>query len=239
MRLRVGTSGYAYKEWKGSFYPADLKPERMLAHYASRLDTVEINNTFYRMPSETVLLGWAGQVPAEFRFVLKAPRRLTHIQRLTIEDDSLEYFLRTAGVLGERLGAALFQLPPTLKKDTGRLAGFLARLPRTWRSAFEFRHASWLDDDVLALLREHNAALCLADTDEAPASPLVTADWGYLRLRRSGYSREDLAAWARRIREQPWTAAYVFLKHEDTGAGPELAEALLELAGGTGEATSS
>lgn len=232
MHVRIGTSGYAYKEWKGSFYPSDLPADGMLGYYASRLDTVEINNTFYRMPSEKVLLGWAAQVPETFRFILKAPRRLTHIHRLSDEDDSLDYFLRTAGVLEGRLGATLFQLPPTLKKDTDRLAGFLGRLPRTWRTAFEFRHDSWMDEEVFTLLRERNAALCLADTDDAPAAVVSTADWGYLRLRRAGYTDPDLREWAARIAAQPWDTAYVFLKHEDTGAGPELAERLVGLTTG-------
>ncbi|HZE74315.1 MAG TPA: DUF72 domain-containing protein, partial [Gemmatimonadales bacterium] len=181
MQLFVGTSGYAYKEWKGAFYPAKLPADEMLHFYSSRLPAVEINNTFYRMPSERVLVEWAGQVPEAFRFVLKASQRITHYARLKIEDDSLDYFLRTANVLGSRLGPTLFQLPPNLKKDLPRLSDFLAKLPRTWRAAMEFRHESWFADDVLEALRARDIALVAVDEDEG-GSPLVpTASWGYLR----------------------------------------------------------
>src|SRR5919198_4366349 len=183
MRILVGTSGWSYKEWKGSFSPADLPADDMLRHYATRLPTVEINNSFYRIPKEKVLLEWAEQVPAEFRFVLKASRRITHINRLAVEDDTLEYFLRTINCLGPRLGPTLFQCPPTLKKDIGRLRAFLAKVPRTWRAAVEFRHESWFDDEVYQALRDHDVALVIAEDDDTPATPLVpTASWGYLRL---------------------------------------------------------
>jgi uncharacterized protein YecE (DUF72 family) len=229
MRFFVGTSGYAYKEWKGAFYPAKLPADEMLRFYASRLPAVEINNTFYRMPSERVLVEWAGQVPETFRFVLKASQRITHYARLKIEDDSLDYFLRTANVLGPRLGPTLFQLPPTLKKDLPRLTDFLAKLPRTWRAAIEFRHESWFADDVLDALRARDIALVVVDEDEE-GSPLVpTASWGYLRLRRTGYDSPALAAWAERIRAQPWQEAYAFLKHDEEGSeanGPRWAEEL-------------
>ena len=233
MQLFVGTSGYAYKEWKGAFYPAKLPADEMLRFYASRLPAVEINNTFYRMPSERVLVEWAGQVPEAFRFVLKASQRITHYARLKIEDDSLDYFLRTANVLGSRLGPTLFQLPPNLKKDLPRLSAFLAKLPRTWRAAMEFRHESWFADDVLEALRARDIAMVAVDEDEG-GSPLVpTASWGYLRLRRTGYDAAALAAWADRIQDQPWTEAYAFLKHDEEGSeanGPRWAEELRGLA---------
>jgi len=224
MRILVGTSGWSYKEWKGSFYPADLPADDLLRHYAGRFPTVEINNSFYRIPKEKVLLEWADQVPAAFRFVLKASRRITHINRLTDEDGSLGYFLRTVNVLGERLGPTLFQCPPTLRKDTARLAAFLGRVPRTWRAALEFRHDSWFTDEVYDALRAHDIALVAAEEDEG-ATPLVpTASWGYLRLRRTAYSDDELAAWVRRIGEQPWTEAFAFLKHdEENGTPPDAA----------------
>jgi len=235
VRVFVGTSGYAYKEWKGAFYPAKLPAAEMLRFYASRLPTVEINNTFYRMPSERVLLDWAAHVPETFRFVLKASQRITHYARLKIEDDSLEYFLRTANVLGDRLGLTLFQLPPNLKKDYPRLTDFLAKLPRTWRAAMEFRHDSWLADDVLDALRARDIALVAVDDDEGGTPLIPTASWGYLRLRRTGYDPAGLAAWAERIRGQPWQEAYAFLKHDEEGTeanGPRWAEELARLTSG-------
>jgi len=235
MLIHVGTSGWSYKEWKGSFYPADLPADDMLRYYATRLLTVEINNSFYRIPKEKVLLDWADQVPPGFRFVLKASRRITHINRLANEDGSLEYFLRTVNVLGERLGPTLFQCPPSLRKDLTRLRDFLASVPRTWRAAMEFRHASWFTDEVYDALREHDIALVAVDEDESEGAgaPLVpTAAWGYLRLRRTDYGEEALKGWLERIRSQPWREAYVFLKHdEDKPTGPDAAVKLTELAG--------
>lgn len=235
MEVFVGTSGYAYKEWKGGFYPAKLPAAEMLRFYASRLRAVEINNTFYRMPSERVLLDWAGQVPEGFRFILKASQRITHYARLKVEDDSLDYFLRTANVLRPRLGPTLFQLPPNLKKDLQRLTDFLAKLPRTWRAAMEFRHESWFADDVFDALRGRDIALVAVDDDEGGAPLVPTASWGYLRLRRAGYDSAALNGWARRIREQTWREAYAFLKHEEdeTAAnGPRWAEELAHLTSG-------
>jgi uncharacterized protein YecE (DUF72 family) len=227
MRIRVGTSGWSYKGWKGSFYPSDLAAEDMLRHYATRLPTVEINNSFYRIPREKVLMDWAAQVPPEFSFVLKASRRITHINRLATDDDSLAYFMRTVNVLGDRLGPTLFQCPPSLRLDLERLRAFLALVPRTWRAALEFRHASWFTEEVYQLLREHDAALVAAEEDE-DATPLVpTASWGYIRLRRTLYQHAELEAWAARIQSQPWAEAYVFLKHdEEGGTGPQAATAL-------------
>jgi uncharacterized protein YecE (DUF72 family) len=230
MQIHVGTSGWSYKEWKGAFYPPKIPADEMLRFYASRFSTVEVNNSFYRIPSEAVLAGWAAQVPQEFRFVVKASRRITHNNRLANEDGSLEYFLRAINPLGERLGPTLFQLPPTFKKDTGRLADFLSRLPRRWPAAMEFRHASWFDEEVYEILRSREVPLVAVDEheDEGKGAPLVpTAPWGYLRLRRLDYDTPALGDWARRIAEQPWSAAYVFLKHEDgSPTGPSFATQL-------------
>jgi uncharacterized protein YecE (DUF72 family) len=229
MRVLVGTSGYSYKEWKGSFYPEDLPASEMLRYYSERLTAVEINNTFYRMPSEKLLTGWAEQVPESFRFVLKAPQQITHRLRLKEAAEPVAYFFRVASTLGERLGPALFQLPPNLKKDLPRLTNFLGLLPAGSRSAFEFRHVSWFEADVFEALRSRGAALCIAE-DADLATPLeATAGWGYLRLRRQDYVESDITAWAEKIRTQPWTEAYVFFKHEEAGAGPRLAAQLLSV----------
>lgn len=233
MRIAAGTSGYAYKEWKPSFYPPDIKPDGFLRYYASRFATVEINATFYRMPTEKTLLSWADEVPASFVFVLKASQKITHQKRLKAVADELQYFVKTASVLGPRLGPTLFQLPPNFRKDLPRLLDFLALLPTGYRAAFEFRHASWLDAETFGALRAHGAALCLAETDPDESALTIpvepTADWGYLRLRRAAYSDADLAAWIARIRAQPWRDVFVFFKHEDAGTGPRLAAAFLDL----------
>jgi uncharacterized protein YecE (DUF72 family) len=232
VRLLVGTSGYSYKEWKGSFYPEDLPASAMLRHYATRLPAVEINNTFYRMPRAEMLAGWAEQVPDGFRFALKASQRITHHRRLKDAADSVDFFFRVASTLGDRLGPTLFQLPPNLSRDLPRLREFLAILPAGCRGAFEFRHASWFDDEVFGALRERNLALCVAE-DEKLETPLVaTTDWGYLRLRRQDYAEEDLKRWSDQIAGQPWTEAYVFFKHEEEGRGPALAETLAKISAG-------
>jgi uncharacterized protein YecE (DUF72 family) len=218
MQILVGTSGFSYKEWKGSFYPNDLKSAEMLRYYAERLSCVEINNTFYRMPKAPVLESWTAQVPSGFLFVLKASRQITHRKRLKGAAEPLGYLLKTASVLGERLGPVLFQLPPHLRKDLGRLEDFLSLLPKEREFAFEFRHESWADDNVHAALRGRNAALVCADTEESGegGAPIVpTADWGYLRLRRCDYTSAELQPWADRIRAQPWRRAFVFFKHEE------------------------
>jgi uncharacterized protein YecE (DUF72 family) len=227
MRVLAGTSGFSYKEWKGSFYPEDLPAEEMLAYYSARLPAVEINNTFYRMPKPSMLEGWVAQVPAEFRFILKASQRITHRKRLKEAGDEVAYFFQTAATLGERLGPTLFQLPPNLKKDLPRLEAFLAILPPSAPAAFEFRHASWFEEDVYSVLRTHGSALCVAE-DEELATPLVTtAPWGYLRLRRQDYDDAAVAGWAEKVRGQPWSEAFVFFKHEDAGSGPKLAAEFL------------
>jgi uncharacterized protein YecE (DUF72 family) len=230
VRLRTGTSGFSYKSWKGSFYPEGLPDAQMLTFYASRFPAVEINNTFYRMPSRDLLARWVEATPEGFSFVLKAPQRITHQGRLKNTGDPLGFFLETAAVMGERLGPLLFQLPPNFQKDVERLRAFLALLPRERRAAFEFRHASWDDPEVHEALRAHGAALCAADTDqdERPAQIVPTAAWGYLRLRRSEYGDESLAEWAARVRGQPWAEAYAFFKHEESGTGPELGRRFID-----------
>ncbi|HEY5541844.1 MAG TPA: DUF72 domain-containing protein [Candidatus Binatia bacterium] len=231
MKLWVGTSGYSYKPWLGNFYPEGLAAKEMLRFYASRLPAVEINNTFYRLPKESVLQSWAEQVPGDFRFVLKAAQKITHVKRLKESADEVEYLFRVTAVLGVKTGAILFQLPPNLKKDLARLQNFLSILPSDRAVAFEFRHPSWFDDEVFARLHEHNCALCTAEMDESDNSTLVpTATWGYVRLRRAEYSRSDLVNWKERLLSQPWDHAYVFFKHEDEGIGPKLAAEFLELA---------
>lgn len=225
-KLYTGTSGYAYKEWKGSFYPEKIKADDMLAFYASHFQACEINNSFYRMPAEKTLLQWVEQVPAEFRFVLKAPQRITHFTRLKEESrEPLEYFLGAARTLGTQLGPILFQLPPNMKADLPRLVNFLGYLPTDIRTAFEFRHASWFDDAVFDALRSARVALCIADTDDEQTPRIATVtDWGYLRLRRVLYSPAELVSFADWAREQNWGETFVFFKHEDAGTGPKLAK---------------
>ncbi|HXN31190.1 MAG TPA: DUF72 domain-containing protein [Polyangiaceae bacterium] len=230
MRVLVGTSGYSYKEWKPAFYPDDLPARSFLHYYAERLPTVEINNTFYRMPTGKLVSGWASEVPDTFTFALKAPQRITHVARLKDVSEPTAAFLRVAGELGPRLGPLLFQLPPFLRKDTPRLHAFLeatVALPQRPRIAVEFRHPSWFDDEVFDALRAHRASLCIAE-GEALASPLVaTADWGYVRLRRDAYPSDLVAEWARKIQSQPWTDAFVYVKH-DEGNAPSVAKQLTD-----------
>jgi uncharacterized protein YecE (DUF72 family) len=232
MRLRVGTSGYQYKEWKGSFYPEDMKEASMLAYYAERLDAVEINNTFYRMPTPAIVRKWAEQTPETFRFCLKAPQRITHKKRLAEAGEDAGFFVASARELAGKLGPSLFQLPPFLKKGADRLRDFLAVLPPGFPAAFEFRHPSWFDDEIFGILRERGAALVIAEDEEGEAPLVATATFGYLRLRRPDYGDADLARWAERVRAQPWGEAHVFFKHEDAGAGPRLAARFRELFGG-------
>ena len=231
MDLFVGTSGYSYKEWKGTFYPKELPAKQMLRYYNERFRVVEVNSTFNGMPKASVLKGWTDTVPTDFKFVLKAPRRITHIKRLKEADALVAHLLEVAETLTEHQGPLFFQLPPTLKKDVLRLRAFLALLPLQRRAAFEFRHASWLDDEVFGLLRDHRAALCIADAEDNLEVPFVaTTDWGYLRLRRRDYSAAQLKAWVKRVQEQGWRDAFVFFKHEDEGKGPRMAKQFLELA---------
>jgi uncharacterized protein YecE (DUF72 family) len=232
MKIRAGTSGYSYKEWKGNFYPEKMSAAGMLPYYAEHFSTVEINNTFYRMPKEQMLLNWSEQVPDDFAFVLKASRRITHDKRLKDAEEAVAYLLRTVAVLRKKRGPLLFQTPPFLQKDLARLRDFLALMPADGKSAFEFRHQSWFDDEVFATLRENDAALCLADAENELEIPFVaTAEWGYVRLRRPDYTDMDLRDWAKRIIDQPWKEAFVFFKHEDAGKGPQFATRFLELVG--------
>ncbi len=233
MDLHVGTSGFSYKEWKGAFYPEDLPNGDMLGYYAERLGAVEINNTFYRMPSRSVLESWADQVPPSFRFSIKASRKITHFKRLKDTADETAYLIETLGALGDRLGVVLFQLPPNFRCDLERLEAFADLLPATVPAAFEFRHQSWRDEAVHDVLRSRGLALCHADTDEDDdEEPVSTADWGYLRLRRAEYADADLRRWVDRIRAPGWERAFVFFKHEDAGAGPRMAGRFVRIASG-------
>lgn len=222
-RVLAGTSGFQYPAWRGGFYPAGLKTQDMLAHYGTRLGSVEINQTFYRMPKPEALARWAEAVPADFRFAIKASQRITHRMRLKGCQDALGFLLGNLQTLGDRLGAVLFQLPPNFKVDLPRLAAFVAELPQGTRAAFEFRHPSWWCDALYQLLADRDLALCIADVDapEARVPWHATASYGYLRLRRDAYDETTLAELAARVGQTDWKAAYVYFKHEQ--AGPQLA----------------
>jgi uncharacterized protein YecE (DUF72 family) len=222
MRILAGTSGWSFKEWKGSFYPKELPDDGMLGFYAGRFPTVEINNTFYRMPKESVLLEWASRVPPDFRFAIKASQRITHHGRLKDVADSLEYFTRVTSSLGDRRGPTLFQLPPNLKKDLPRLAEFLAILPRGWRSAFEFRHSSWFDADTYDALRARECAMVIADHDDFLTPAVATATWGYARLHKTTYTAAELAEWSAKLTGLGFHSLYVYFKHDEAeGSGPD------------------
>jgi uncharacterized protein YecE (DUF72 family) len=225
MRVLAGTSGYSYPAWKGRFYPADLPKSRMLDAYARRFPAVEINATFYRMPTGHMLATWRDEVPCDFTFALKAPQRISHMKRLLDCEDLVTRFYDAAAELGARLGPVLFQLHPGMKVDVGRLNAFLALLPRGGQTAFEFRHPSWFDDAVYRALADAGAALCVADTDDGETPLVPTSVFGYLRLRRAAYDVPALARWRGRIARQPWRDAYVFFKHEDEARGPLFAAA--------------
>ncbi len=228
-RLSAGASGYSFKEWKGSFYPESMKPDGMLAWYAERLPTVEINNTFYQMPKVTVLENWAKNTPEGFRFAIKASRRITHMARLKADTaaDSVAYLYKNLAVLGAKRGPVLFQLPPFMKKDLPRLSEFLRLLPEGHRAAFEFRNASWFADDVYEALRGAGAALCLSEREDNAPPPMVeTASWGYIRLRLESYSDADLQQWAGRLAATAWRQIYVYFMHEPTA--PAYAQALMK-----------
>ncbi len=230
MKIYVGTSGYAYKEWKGKFYPEKISPDEMLRFYSGRLHTVEINNTFYRMPKESVLVSWGERVPDDFVFALKAPQVITHLKRLRDVSEETRYFFRTLSVLDKKLGPALFQFPKSFRADRPALEDFLALIPRDMASAFEFRSPSWLADETLDLLRSKGSSLCIADSEENPAQEIIsTAAWGYLRLRRPDYTDADLSQWVERILSQEWERAFIFFKHEDEAGGAEMAMRFQEL----------
>lgn len=233
MAYWIGTSGYSYPEWRGSFYPEKFPTKQMLAYYSARFPTVEINNTFYRMPNEELVAQWAAGVPERYQLTLKAPKRITHDRRLRDCADTTQRFLEVAHTLGPKLGVLLFQLPPFAKKDTEALEAFLTTLPGTVRAAFEFRHPSWLDADVFAVLKARNMALCVADSEKLSTPVEITAKYGYFRLRDEGYQPADIDRWAEVIREK--TAAcedvFIYFKHEEEGKGPEFARHLMSALG--------
>jgi uncharacterized protein YecE (DUF72 family) len=228
----IGTSGYNYPEWKGTFYPADLPAAKMLPYYAARFPTVEINYTFYRMPNEKLVSGWAAQTPSPYKLTLKAPRRITHDSRLKNTGDLVGSFCQVAGTLADKLGILLFQLPPNLKKDLSLFDRFLADLPPRVRAAFEFRHPSWLEEDIFGRLESRNLALCIADSEKMSTPVRLTADYAYFRLRDEGYTPDDIARWADRIvHDAAGREVFVYFKHEEEGKGPEFARLLMEKLG--------
>lgn len=232
----IGTSGYNYPEWRGSFYPEKFPAAKMLEFYVSRFNTVEINYTFYRMPTAKQLAGWAAIAPETFTFTLKAPRRITHDSRLQHCEETVAAFCALANTLGPRLGVLLFQLPPQFKRSVAVLEQFLACLPEGTRAAFEFRHDSWHDEEVYAALRRRHVALCIADSEKMSTPLVPTADYGYFRLRDEGYQAADIQRWAETIRKMDpaWKDVFVYFKHEEQGIGPVLAEQLREALSRTG-----
>jgi uncharacterized protein YecE (DUF72 family) len=227
MKIQVGSSGFAHKEWKGKFYPEKISSKDMLRFYAGRLGTVEINNTFYHMPKESVLASWAEQVPPDFVFALKAPQVITHMKQMRNVFEETEYLFKSLSVLDKKLGPVLFQFPKSFRANTAALANFLPLIPGTASCAFDFRSPSWLAAETLDLLRKKGCSWCIEDTDENPVQEVIsTAPWGYLRLRRSDYTDADLLQWLERINSQKWERAFVFFKHED---GPEMAMRFQEL----------
>lgn len=230
MNLYVGTSGYSYKEWKGSFYPEKIPAKDMLSYYAARFNAVELNNTFYRLPQTSLVESWMAQVPDTFCFSMKASQGITHFRRLKDSAYPTRLMLERVAPLKDQLGAVLFRLPEDFKKDVKRLETFLKDLPAEMPAVIEFRHSTWFDADVLALLSSNNRVLCVSDRDEFPVSHIdKTADWGYVRLRRVNYSESELKEWISRIQAQDWKNTFVFFKHEDEGTGPKLAARFVEL----------
>jgi uncharacterized protein YecE (DUF72 family) len=232
MQLWIGTSGFQYPEWKGKFYPATLPASRMLPYYAERFASTESNYSFRQIPSLKTLEKWAAATPERFKFSFKAPQKITHFAKLRGCEDTVRFFHDTVATMGAKLGATLFQLPPTLKKDRDLLAAFLAGLPEGMSAAFEFRHTSWFDDEVFACLREHRAALCIAESADLETPPIVTAEFGYLRLRREDYTSAQIAKWAKFVRARSeWREAFVYFKHEEACVGPKFAEEFKERLG--------
>lgn len=230
MSLYVGTSGYSYKEWKGSFYPEKIQAKDMLAYYASRLRAVELNNTFYRRPQTSMVESWKAQVSDDFRFSVKASQGITHFRRLKDAGDATRFMLESVSALEDRLGAVIFRLPENMQKDIKRLETFLKDLPPDPPAVFDFRHPTWFDDEVFGLLRSYNRVLCVSDIEELSPSDIVkTADLGYVRLRRVSYSDQELKKWISRIKAQGWKDTFVFFKHEDEGTGPKLAARFVAL----------
>jgi uncharacterized protein YecE (DUF72 family) len=231
MQIQVGTSGYNYPEWKGTFYPEKFPASKMFAYYAERFRTVEINYTFYRMPTPKLTDGWREQAPDGFTYTLKAPKRITHDRRLTDCAEAMTMFVESARGLQEHLACLLFQLPPNFRADTAKLEAFLTLIPSDVRAAFEFRHDSWHCDDVFRLLSAHNVALCIADMGDKTTPLVATATHGYFRLRDEGYGPADLVTWATRVKSfaDKWSNAFVYFKHEDEGKGPEFANTFVEV----------
>jgi len=239
MKIHTGTSGFAHKEWQGQFYPEKIPPKEMLRFYSGRLNTVEINNTFYHMPTENVLSSWAGQVTPDFVFAIKAPQVITHFKQLRNVFDELDYLFRALSVLDAKMGPVLFQFPKTFRADLALLEDFLAIVPGTAPSAFDFRSPTWIEAGAPDILRKKGMSWCIEDTDEHPVQEIVsTAPWGYLRLRRSDYTDDDLARWAEKVLAQKWERAFVFFKHEGEDAkGPKQAMRFQELVDSRGEKT--
>ncbi len=233
MNYWIGTSGFQYAEWKGTFYPEDLPTAKMLPFYAGKFSTTEINYTFHRVPAPKTIENWCRLTPEHFRFGLKAPQKVTHFAKLRNCDDTVDYFYDVVCGLGQRLGPILFQLPPNLKKDVPLLSHFTECLPASMRAAFEFRDPSWFEDEVFEVLRRRNACLCIADSEKLATPFVATADWGYLRLRREDYAERDVARWGQSIRRDSWSEAFVYFKHEERGFGPKLATQMIELLGQT------
>jgi uncharacterized protein YecE (DUF72 family) len=233
MEFWIGTSGFQYAEWKGTFYPETMPANKMLPYYSERLSSTEVNYTFRRIPSATTMTNWAVATPERFKFSLKAPQRVTHFAKLRDCAETLRYFHQVVSGLGAKLGPVLFQLPPSFKKDAPLLGSFLDEIPDGMRAAFEFRHESWWDEEIFTLLRSRNAALCVAESEKLSAPVVSTADFGYLRLRREDYTSADVQRWSRTVRAQSadWRDAFVYFKHEESGVGPKLALEMRQLLG--------
>jgi uncharacterized protein YecE (DUF72 family) len=231
LRIWTGTSGFQYPEWKGSFYPDDLPLKRMLPFYAEQFSSTEVNYSFRRIPTEKTLSNWNSLTPPDFRFSFKAPQKVTHFARLRDCGETVSFFAQSLSILGEKVGAILFQLPPDFTKDSARLSEFLKIMPSSIKPAFEFRHESWFDDEVFSILREHNAALCLAENEDLATPRIATASFGYLRLRREDYTPAALNSWADFVLEQKkvWADAYIYFKHEERGVGPKFARQMNEM----------
>jgi uncharacterized protein YecE (DUF72 family) len=229
----IGTSGFAYPEWKGKFYPTILSAKKMLAYYGRHFPTTESNYTFRTIPSAKTITNWSAETPANFRFSLKAPQEITHFKKLRGCDKVLTEFWEVARTLEKKLGMILFQLPPYLRKDIPLLDDFITSLPRGMQSAFEFRHESWFGDELFATLRAKNAALCIADSEKLTTPAVATADFGYFRLRDEGYVKKDIARWAELITGHGKKAkdVYVYFKHEESGIGPKFAAELMKILG--------
>lgn len=230
MQVHVGTSGYNYPEWKGAFYPEKFPASKMFGYYAERFRTVEINYTFYRMPTPALTERWRAQAPAGFTYTLKAPKRITHDRRLTDCAEAMAMFIESARGLQEHLACLLFQLPPHFRADVARLEAFLQLVPPDIRAAVEFRHDSWHSDEAFQVLSARNVALCIADMGDKTTPRVATATHGYFRLRDEGYGPADLTKWANTVHTfaDRWSDAFVYFKHEDEGKGPEFARAFVD-----------